>query len=115
MSLKLALGLILVAAGCTSSKPTESPVAMRAMGKSISTQESPSDETIGREIRRRIDLAGPALATGIIIEVNDGVVTLRGFAPTQADAWRAEGAAHSVPGVKQVRNQIIVNTPKALP
>ena len=92
--------------------------AMRALGQpvpsaTLSTDE-PSNESIGSEIRRLLD-TDPVASAGIIVEVDDGKVTLRGKAPTLAASWRAEGIAHSVKGVKSVTNQIIVNTPGVVP
>jgi osmotically-inducible protein OsmY len=52
---------------------------------------------------------------GVIVEVDDGNVTLRGTAGTRAAAWRAEGAARSVKGVKSVVNQILVSAPTSTP
>jgi osmotically-inducible protein OsmY len=91
---------------------------MRAMGEPVpppassdtSSSEAPTDESIGTEIRRRLN-ADPTTAVGIVAEVEDGKVTLRGAAPNLAVSWRAEGATRGVKGVKSVVNQIIVNTP----
>ena len=123
MNCNSTLALLLIATVTTNCahQPTTEPaapepkVAMRAMGKSVTVEESPSDESIGAEIRRRFVVQGPGETAGIVIEVNEGVVTLRGVAPSQAAAWRAQGAALSVKGVKLVRNQIIVNMPSVLP
>ncbi|HVM60450.1 MAG TPA: BON domain-containing protein [Verrucomicrobiae bacterium] len=76
--------------------------------------DQPTDESIGMEIRRRLN-ADPSTAVGIVAEVEDGKVTLRGTAPTLAVSWRAEAAAHSIKGVTSVVNQIIVNTPSPAP
>ena len=92
--------------------------AMRAMGEplpspassDVSSGEVPTDESIGTEIRRRLN-ADPATAVGIVAVVEDGNVTLRGEAPSLTVSWRAEGAARGVRGVKSVVNQIIVNIP----
>jgi osmotically-inducible protein OsmY len=78
------------------------------MGESAATVEAPSDETIGQEVRRRLNLIGTAQTMGVIVEVDGGVVTLRGVAMTQDWIWRAGAAAKSVPGVKSVRNQILM-------
>jgi hypothetical protein len=112
--------------GCTSPSK-DKPVAaepqpeMRAMGQPVGqpapppasdaqSSDQPADETIGFQIRRLLN-TDPNTGAGIIVEVDGGNVTLRGVAVTRAAAWRAEGAAHSVKGVKSVVNQIIVNTP----
>jgi osmotically-inducible protein OsmY len=98
--------------GCASSKAnketqTEEKPALRAMGEPVEAGETPSNETIGFEIRRRLN-DNPSETAGIIVEVDEGRVTLRGTAPTPQASWRAEGAARSVKGVKQVVNQIQV-------
>ncbi len=123
--------------GCTPIKPSgtiEPQPAMRAMGQPVAppapppssppaspppspskdgTTDEPTDETIGFQIRRLLN-TDPTTGAGIIVEVEDGNVTLRGTAPNQAAAWRAEGVARSVKGVKSVVNQIIVNTPSPI-
>ncbi len=72
--------------------------------------ETPTNESIGSEIRRQLD-GTPTTTAGIIVEVDDGKVTLRGRAPDLATSWRAEGIAHATKGVKTVVNQIVVITP----
>jgi osmotically-inducible protein OsmY len=107
MNLKLALAVLLLVTGCARNEPQK--VAFRAMGQSVAVEEAPSDESIGLEVRRLVDAQGAGDMAGITIEVEDGVVTLRGVASSQAAAWRAESAARSVKGVKLVRNQVVVN------
>lgn len=119
--------------GCTPIKPSgtiEPQPAMRAMGQPVApppssppapppspskagTTDEPTDETIGFQIRRLLN-TDPTTGAGIIVEVDDGNVTLRGTASTRAAAWRAEGVARSVKGVKSVVNQIIVNAPSPI-
>jgi osmotically-inducible protein OsmY len=107
-----ALTLSLFSSGCASSttgkqKETEPNPALRAMGEPVKAGEAVSNEDIGFEIRRRLN-DNPGESAGIIVEVDEGKVMLRGVAPTLAAAWRAEGAAKSVKGVKEVTNRIIV-------
>ena len=103
-------------AGCAMRKtaqqapPAGEPPALRALGAPVAPMEEISDETIGAEIRRRFELMGAAAMVSVVIEVNERVVTLRGVAPDRAAAWRAEAAARSVAGVKEVQNQIIVRS-----
>src|ERR1039458_2399690 len=107
---------VAVCGGCAmnADKPNEPQPAMRAMGQSVPSPmqdgETPTNESIGSEIRRQLN-ATPTTTAGIIVEVDDGKVTLRGAAPNLAAAWRAEAIAHAVKGVKSVVNQIVVNTP----
>ena len=113
--------VLLIAAGCAAPPPKSEPgframgksvttaksePGFRALGKSVTTAKSPSDETLGFEIRRRLDLVGPRETAGVIVEVDGGVVTLRGVAPTPTAILRAVGAVQAVAGVKQVRNEI---------
>lgn len=92
--------------GCA--EPKMEPPSMRALGQSIKVPETRGDEAIGSDVRRQLDLVGAAETSGVIVEVSDGVVTLRGVAPSVAAAWRAQAAAHSVKGVQQVINRILV-------
>ncbi len=100
--------LLVLSAGCAG--PTQQPAkpAMRALGQSAQVAESPSDETIGTEIRRRMQFADPAGTAGVIVEVSDAVVTLRGVVPDLPTAWRAEAQARAVPGTKRVINRLLV-------
>src|SRR5208282_4266165 len=109
--------------GCAAEKadkPAQAEPAptMRAAGQPVSSSapfvDEPSNESIGSEIRRLLD-TDPAATAGIIVQVDDGKVTLRGSAATRAAAWKAEGIAHSAKGVKSVMNQIVVNTPTTSP
>jgi osmotically-inducible protein OsmY len=106
---------ILLLGGCAieGRKTPEAKPAFRAMGESVTVEQpqnaevSRSDEAIGYEVRRQINLVGASVAVGITVEVSDGVVTLRGSAPSPAASWRAQGAAQAVKGVRQVVNQIV--------
>lgn len=80
------------------------------MGAPVAVETVYSDETIGLEARRRVDMTGASEMAGVRIQVEAGVVTLRGSVPNRAAAWRAEGAARSVPGVKNVVNELLVTT-----
>ncbi len=107
-------------AGCAMNpkQPDEPQPAMRAMGQPVSSStesdETPTNESIGLTIRRQLN-ATPTTTAGIIVEVDDGKVTLRGTAPNLATSWRAEAIAHAVKGVKGVVNQIVVITPTVPP
>jgi osmotically-inducible protein OsmY len=103
------LTLILFLTGCAQpqKQETEAKPAFRAMGQSIAVESSRNDEAIGREVRRRLELLGAPDTAGIVVEVNDGVVTLSGAAPTTAAAWQAEAAARAVNNVKGVVNNVV--------
>jgi osmotically-inducible protein OsmY len=117
-------GIIITSAvfcgGCATNggKPVESHPAMRALGQPVASpresEEVPTNESIGSEIRRQLN-ATPATTAGIIVEVDDGKVTLHGTAPNLAASWRAEATAHATKGVKAVVNQIVVITPSVPP
>jgi osmotically-inducible protein OsmY len=111
------LTLLVLLAGCAlpQRKVADAKPAFRAMGESISAEQPRSDEAIGFEVRRQLDLIGAGATAGIIVEVNDGVVTLRGAATTVAASWRAQGVAQAVKGVRQVVNLIIVPGGSASP
>ena len=99
-------------ASCASSKTnheatTESAPAVQTPADNTGTVDTASNEEIGFEIRRRLN-ENPTETSGIVVVVDDGKVTLRGTAPNLQAGWRAEAAARSVKGVKQVTNQILV-------
>jgi osmotically-inducible protein OsmY len=101
----------LAVAGCAgpkASQPTDQTPSFRIMGQSAATENTPSDETIGGEVRRRLNLIGTGQTSGVIVEVDEGVVTLRGVAQTQDWIWKAGAAAAVVPGVKMVVNRILL-------
>lgn len=105
------LGVLL--AGCAQSKKdAETKAAFRALGAPVPTEIARSDESIGFDVRHQIDLAGPNDLAAVVVVVDEGVVTLRGSAATQAVAFRAESAARTVKGVKLVINQIQVTQTK---
>jgi osmotically-inducible protein OsmY len=106
---KLPLFILLLAlAGCTTT-PAEKDAQpkLRALGQTIATDTERSDEAIGLDVRRQLDLINVANTAGVIVEVSDAIVTLRGNAPNMQAAWQATAAAQTVKGVKAVRNQIL--------
>lgn len=82
------------------------PPTLRALGEKVTVDSTRPDEAIGFEVRKRIDAAGVGDLAGVIVEVENGVVTLRGSTMNRSAAFRAEGAARSVAGVKNVINAI---------
>ena len=111
---------VLVVAGCAnqnmeSGADASKPVPFRVLGQSATTEDKPSDETIGREVRRRLNLVGVAQTSGVIVAVDDRTVTLRGVALTQDSIWKSQAAAASVPGVKKVINQILLGGAPSVP
>ena len=109
----LPLAGLLILTACSQPKtkdPADLP-AFRALGEKVVVDETRSDESIGFDVRQHIDLAGPSELAGVIIQVEDGIVTLTGSAPNLQASWRAEGAARAVLGVKKVINRILLTTP----
>ena len=118
MTRKWPVILLAILAGCARPKPQPSAAdtpSLRALGQSVAVEDTYTDETVGFEIRRRLSAEIPGESAGVIVEVNDNAVTLRGFAPNPTAMFRIEAIVHSVKGVKSVRDQLVVRTPPALP
>lgn len=99
--------LATVLLGCAAPRNAEKP-AMRALGQQATARDQISDEAIGNEARRRLALANRSASGSIIIEVSEGIVTLRGHVPDVQSAWQAEGVVRAVPGVRAVQNEMLV-------
>ena len=74
---RIAIIVLLLASCAQPEKKPEAP-ALRALGQSATIEPSRNDEAIGFEVRHRLELIGAADTSGMIVEVNDGVVTLTG-------------------------------------
>ena len=85
------------------------------MGQDITIEDAHSDEAIGLQIRNQFQATAPAETAAVTVEVNDGIVTLHGSAPTQAAAWRAQAVATAVKGVKSVINQVVITSRPSTP
>ena len=68
------------------------------------------DEALGKEVRYRITTQCPDDAMAVTILVSDALVTLRGSVSSQTVSWRIQAAAAAVPGVKKVRNELLVRS-----
>jgi hyperosmotically inducible protein len=75
-------------------------------GESIGSEMD--DAWIHTKIRAKLAADGELPGTGIKVDVNNNVVTLRGSVEKAADKANAEQIAKSTEGVKTVRNQIVV-------
>ena len=75
---------------------------IRVTAKSVSSTEVSS--SIKQALERRADRT----ADRIIVNTDDGVVTLTGSVSSYGDRRAAEGAAWSAPGVTEVRDQLAV-------
>ncbi len=67
-----------------------------------------NDETIREDISERLMEHGQIDASEIEVEVREGVVLLRGYVNSRYAKRAAEDIAESVPGVKDVQNQLRV-------
>lgn len=73
------------------------------------------DTTLGAEINRRFASDKGFAQMGIQVEVNQGVVELRGTVPSKMEADRAIEMARSVEGVQDVQSQLEVKKqPKSM-
>ncbi len=68
-----------------------------------------SDGWIALKIRSRLLVKAKVSATNTKVEVQDGVVTLRGTASSNAQKELTEAYAKDIDHVKAVRNEIVVN------
>jgi osmotically-inducible protein OsmY len=67
--------------------------------------EQPAVDDRTLKARVESELFGPDLPSGnVVVDVVDGVVSLRGQLPTPDDIKRAERTAARVPGVESVQN-----------
>jgi hyperosmotically inducible protein len=74
-----------------------------------SCKNGPSDKEIEQDIRTKISTTAP----DVVPTVNNGVVTLSGTCADEPCKQSSESSAKSAKGVKQVVNNITVNTPPA--
>ena len=72
-----------------------------------------SDSDIRRDVENELIWEPTLNEKGIMVKVQDGVVTLGGTAPHYADSWTAEQVAKRVSGVRAIANDIEVVMPKA--
>ena len=69
------------------------------------------DATITARVKTRFAEDQQVSAMRISVETLKGVVELSGFATSTAERNRAGDIARAVPGVQEVRNSIVVNSP----
>lgn len=70
------------------------------------------DTTITTRVKSRYAQDADVAATRINVETLKGVVQLSGFATSTEEKAKAVSIARDVPGVKDVRDDIIVRTPQ---
>jgi hyperosmotically inducible periplasmic protein len=73
------------------------------------------DATISTRVKARMAEDANVNALRIQVETLNGTVQLAGFATNQSEKDRAGQLARDVPGVQQVRNNIIVRAPSTNP
>lgn len=71
-----------------------------------------TDEQIKHEVTRELAWDTRTWNLKVEAEINDGVVTLNGIAPSYAQKVAAQNAAHRISGVLDVINEIIVKAPR---
>lgn len=90
------LGLLGVVAGCAVTE------GQSTVGQYV------DDKTITARVKTRFASDKEVSATKVQVETLNGMVQLSGFVPTAAEKQRAGEIARSVPDVKDVRNNIVV-------
>lgn len=77
------------------------------------TPAVPSDQdgAIATEIERRLSADKQVNAQTVDIDVRGGVVILKGRVPDEDTKKHADHLADGVPGVKEVRNELLVGNP----
>lgn len=77
----------------------------KTVGKAI------DDATITTRIKARFVRDSSVKARDIKVETSQGVVQLSGFVNNETEKTRAADIAREVPGVREVRNDVIVQAP----
>lgn len=96
-----ALSLAAIAvSGCALTTAGVSPGDERNFARSI------DDMSAGRAIKARMTRAVDYKLTKVDVEVEQGIVVLTGYAPTETDRTEAERIAWSAPNIVQVGNEI---------
>ena len=84
------------------------PVSARAASAQTATTAASSDSALDKRIETRIHSNGSLKKYKIDVAVNNGVATLTGTVPTEADRAKATQAA-TIPGISRVDNQLAVD------
>jgi osmotically-inducible protein OsmY len=82
------------------------PVSMHATPQQTAAVK-PTDKTIDDQVEARIKADASLKKHTIVVTVDDGVVTLTGTVPTEAESLKAERIA-KISGVTRVNNNLIV-------
>jgi hyperosmotically inducible protein len=89
---------------------TEARARAKDAGDTIG--DSMDDAWIHTKIRSKLVGEGELPGTGVNVDVNNNVVTLRGNVSTREDRAEVEQIAKTTEGVKSVRNQLVVKASK---
>jgi osmotically-inducible protein OsmY len=84
------------------------PVSARVAFAQASTTTPSSDSALDKRIETRIHTNSALKKYSIDVAVNNGVATLTGTVPTEADRTKATQLA-TVPGISRVDNQLVVD------
>lgn len=106
----LALPMIVGLAGAV---PIAFPSIANAEGQTAG--QKLDDATITAEVKSRILADETSRGININVDTTNGIVTLRGTAPTDAAKQRAEAIAEDVDGVKDVNNALLTGDPSVNP
>jgi len=79
-----------------------------AFAQATTTTGAPADSALDKRIETRIHNVASLKKHEIHVSVNNGVATLTGTVPTEADRTKATNAA-TVPGITRVDNQLVVD------
>lgn len=81
---------------------------MAAAAPALLGAQAPDDDIIFDQVRQRLTSDPQVKGHQLEVEVNEGVVTLKGVVASEKLRGRAEKLAKKVKGVKQVINQLRV-------
>lgn len=84
------------------------PVSTRAAFAQATTTNASADSALDKRIEARIHNVASLKKHEIHVAVNNGVATLTGTVPTEADRTKAANAA-TIPGITRVDNQLVVD------
>jgi hypothetical protein len=69
-----------------------------------------SDERIAEDVNDRLLINDEVDASGILVSVKDGLVTLSGQVSSRTEKRQAEWLADFVPGVVDVKNELVISS-----
>lgn len=75
-----------------------------------SSMTQPSNRQLAKDVRKALKTAGGISMAALTVRVKNGVVTLAGSVPANAEAAKAAEVAKGVPGVVSVRNKLTLQT-----